>query len=237
LASSRPRGDPVIFFEGDVVGQIGKDPAGQPIWLVGDFYTKLGPTIMQADAERFALSADRTFINLARPGTYGSTGNHMQRRREREVALVSAALDQLKARFGWTSMTLAGQSGGGHLVASLIARRNDINCAIIASGNVAVRLRAIGFGQTADMTGYADFFDPIDHVFAVARRPPRRIIMLTDPEDKVVSASSQTAYRDALRAAGVNVEHRSVVGYGSGRHDLREPAIVAALTCAPLSTR
>jgi dienelactone hydrolase len=235
--SGTARGGPVIFFEGDVVAQTGQATTGQPVWTVGSFYTNLSPAMMQADAQRFAVAADRTFINLARPGTFGSTGNHMQRRREREVALVDAALDRLKARFGWTSMTLAGESGGGHLVASLIARRNDIGCAVIASGNVAVRLRAAGFGLTTDFTGYADFFDPIDHVSEVASHPPQRIIMLTDPEDKIVPASSQAAYRDALRAVGVNVEQRSVVGYGPGRHEVRVPAIVAGLTCTSLSTR
>jgi hypothetical protein len=95
----------------------------KPTGWRSSFYMNLNPMMMQAEAVRFAVAAGRTFINLARPGTYGSTGNHMQRRREREVALINGALDQSKAQFGWTSMTLAGFSGGGHLVALLIARR------------------------------------------------------------------------------------------------------------------
>jgi dienelactone hydrolase len=237
IAPSSTRGDPVVFFDGDVVEGKEKDANGQPVWSVPSFYSDLSPAIVQAEAERYAVSAERTFINLARPGTYGSTGNHLQRRREREVASVNAALDVLKDRLGWTTITLAGFSGGGHLVAALAARRSDIGCAIIASGNVAVRKRAEEFGQVTDLTGYKDFVDPIDYVSDVLRRRPRRVIMLTDPEDKVVSATSQAAYRDALRAVGVMVEQRTVIGDGPGRHDLREPAIIAGLTCALTSTR
>ena len=231
------RGDPVIFLDGDVVQQKGRNADGQPVWSVSGFYPNLSPVMMQVEAERFAVSAERTFVNLARPGTYGSTGNHLQRRREREVALVNVALDELKARFGWTSMTLTGQSGGGHLVALLAGRRSDISCAIIAAGNVAVRRRAQELGQAADVTGYTDFIDPVDHVTDVLRHAPRRVVMLTDPEDKVVSASSQAVYRDALRAVGVMVEQRTVIGYGPDSHDLREPAIVAGLACAPMPAR
>ncbi|MFM0609414.1 hypothetical protein PQR05_33300 [Paraburkholderia sediminicola] len=44
-----------------------------------------------------------------------------------------AALD-----LGWKYVDLAGLSGGDHLVAALMARRDDINCAMIASGGVAI---------------------------------------------------------------------------------------------------
>ncbi len=51
-------------------------------------YPQLSPAMMQAEAEQYAAAAGRTFINLARPGVYGSSGDHMQRRREREVRLI-----------------------------------------------------------------------------------------------------------------------------------------------------
>jgi dienelactone hydrolase len=223
--------DPVIFFEGDVAVRNGKDAKGQPVWSVKASYLNLSPWKLQAEAERFGVSAERTFVNLARPGTYGSTGNHLDRRREREVALIDSALDQLKAQFGWVSITLSGQSGGGHLVAALAGRRSDISCAIIASGNVSVRKRAqeLGF-PTTDVTGHSEFYDPIEHVSDVRRHAPGRIIVLTDPKDGVVSAKYQTAYCHALRDADVVVEQRKMIGEGAKRHRLRVPAIVAGLT-------
>jgi dienelactone hydrolase len=123
-----------------------------------------------------------------------------------------------------------GQSGGGHLVAALMARRTDIDCAVIASGNTAVAQRNRENGWLADITGHSDFLDPIDHVQDVARHPPTKVIVLTDPQDARVSATVQTAYVEALRAAGVAVDHRFLPGTGKIRHDLQLPGILAAFT-------
>lgn len=225
------RQSPVIFLDGDVVQQKGRTPSGETIWEVPSYYTQLGPSLMQAEAAQYAAASHRGFINLARPGTYGSSGNHLERRRKREVDLVNAALNQLKQRFGWSAISLAGQSGGGHLVAALLARRSDVDCAVIASGNVAVRQRLREWNLTADVTGFTDFVDPIDGVRDVARQPPRSIVVLTDPLDKVVTASSQATYVAALRTAGVSVEQRFVDARDPNHHLLRVPAIIAALAC------
>jgi acetyl esterase/lipase len=112
-----------------------------------------------------------------------------------------------------------------------MARRSDIDCAVIGSGNVAVRKRLQERGLEADVTGYADFVDPIALVREVALHPPRRIVMLTDPRDRLVSASSQQAYVDALRAAGVDVEHRFIFAHDRDNHRLRFPTSEAALAC------
>lgn len=68
IAPEGARGDPVVFLDGDLVFQAGESTHGQPIWNVHGFYTQLSPALMQTEAERFALSAERIFINLARPG-------------------------------------------------------------------------------------------------------------------------------------------------------------------------
>jgi dienelactone hydrolase len=205
-ASLGARGSlPLIFFEGDVIDR-GNYFAGDIV--VREGYPLQTPFFTQAEAEQFASALARPFVNLARPGVFGSSGNHFERRREREVALIDAALNRLQEGFGWQEIDLAGLSGGGHLVAALMGRRSDINCAIIASGNVAVRKRNQARRMTADATGYTDFVDPIELVADVALHPPHRIIVLTDPEDTVVSAECQTAYVDALRSA--RVEQRFV---------------------------
>jgi hypothetical protein len=222
---------PVIFLEGDAVQRNGKTDAGQTVWSVPPYYTQLSPSIMQAEAEQYAAATHRPFINLARPGIYGSSGNHLQRRRKREVDLVNAAVDRLKDRFGWNLISLAGQSGGGHLVGALLARRRDVDCAVIASGNVAVRRRLQELGLAADVTGFTDFIDPVDDVDQVARHPPRTVIMLTDPMDAVVTASSQRVFSAALRRAGVTVDQRYVTAPDAWHHQLRIPAILAALAC------
>ena len=222
---------PLIFLEGDVVQAV-LPRTEPPSWEVARTYRQLSPAALQLEAEQYAAAVARPFINLARPGTYGSSGRHLERRRPREVAVVDGAIDALKLRFGWDRIDLAGLSGGGHLVAALMARRNDIGCAVIASGNVAVRERLRELGRSTDVTGHADFVDPIDLVGDVARHPPGAVIVLTDPADRTVSASVQGAYVAALRAAGVGVEQRFLRARDPNRHFLRTPAIVAGLACS-----
>jgi hypothetical protein len=187
----------------------------------------------QRKAEQLAIALDRTFVNLARPGVFGSTGDHSQRRRQRETAIVNEAITKLKMAFGWSRLNLVGQSGGGHLVGMLLALRDDVDLAVIASGNVAVWQRIRERGSSEDATGYTDPVDPIDHVATVATHSPQSVVMLTDPEDKTVSASSQTAYFRALQAAGVNVAHRLLPGDGPENHRLLEAALLVAANFAP----
>ena len=214
--------DPVIFLRGDAVE---KRDNGV---VANEWYVATTAYDVQALAEQLCVSFTRPYIHLARPGILGSTGHHLDRRRPREVALVDMALTRLKAHFGWRRLNLVGQSGGGHLVASLIARRADIGCAVIASANTAVAQRNRENGWMTDITGHSDFFDPIDHVAEVARHPPVKIIVLTDPHDERVSASVQTGYVEALRRVGVVVDHRFLPATGKLRHDLQLPGILAA---------
>ncbi len=216
---------PLIFFEGDVIDR-GNHLAGDIV--IRESYPLQTPFLMQAEAEQIASALSWPFVNLARPGVFGSSGHHGERRREREVAVVDRALDRLKAEFGWGGFTLAGLPGGWHLIAALMARRSDIDCAVIASGNVAVRQRNAARGLHVNSTGYADFVDPIELVAAVARKPPRRIIVLTDPQDSVVTAACQGVYVQALRQAGVKVEQRFVTALDPRHHILRIPALLAA---------
>lgn len=216
------RADPMILLRGDAI------ELRDGVLVANEFYRATSPRDVQALCEQFAALFGRPFLHLARPGILGSSGRHRDRRRPREVALVDAALTRLKERFGWAALNLVGQSGGGHLVAALIARRGDIDCAVIASGNTAVARRNRENGWVTDVTGHADFLDPIDHVAEVARHPPRKVIVLTDPQDARVSASVQTAYVDALRGAGVTVDHRFLPAAGALRHDLQIAGVLAA---------
>lgn len=222
---------PLVFLEGDVIS-VAQPRTDPPVWQVGDFYKRLSPRLMQREAEHYSAATARTFVNLARPGIFGSSGHHLERRRPREVALVNAALDILKARFGWAQINLAGFSGGGHLVGALLARRNDIGCAVIASGNVAVRQRGIERGLSTDVTGYADFVDPIDYAAEIGRRHPVRVVILTDPSDRVVEAKFQDMFATALRAEGVAVEQRLLIAAAPSHHNLRSAAIIAGLACS-----
>ena len=216
--------EPVIFLRGDVLRM------NNDILEVFPAYKRLGPHEQLVWTHETAVAFGRPFLHLARPGICGSSGDHRDRRCEREVALVGRALDKLKEAFGWRRINLVGQSGGGHLVGALLARRRDIDCAVITSGNVAVRLRNELAGWQQDITGHSDFVDPIDHVALVARHPPRKIIVLTDNRDRVVRCEVQCAYVDALRVAGVEVDHRFVEALDDNHHSLWFAGVVAAFT-------
>ncbi|WP_156394033.1 hypothetical protein [Methylobacterium sp. Leaf94] len=82
-----------------------------------------------------------------------------------------------------------------------------------------------------DVTGYADFVDPIDYASEIARRQPKRVIMLTDPMDRIVEARFQNEFKAALNDAGVNVEQRKIAAADTDRHNLRHAAIIAGLAC------
>jgi hypothetical protein len=218
----RPNLAPLVYLSSDCLQKL------DGVLSVFPSYGEASPLTMQDWAEQVSVSLDRTFLALARPGIYGSSGDHKERRRPREVAIVGAALDALKAAFGWKVIDLAGLSGGGHLVGALLAERDDIGCAVIASGNVSVRRRNADQGWQRDITGFSDFVDPVDLVARVAKSPPQRVIVLTDPEDKIVSAASQLEYVAALRGTGVSVDHRLVRALEPTHHVLREAALLAA---------
>jgi hypothetical protein len=114
----------VVYFAGDVwTGAGGIEPS----------YPEQSIERLRATAERWSKRLRAPYIFFARPGTFGSSGDHMQRRRIEESQLISAALDRLKRKLGFEELVLVGQSGGGHVVASLLTQRSDIVCAVPTS--------------------------------------------------------------------------------------------------------
>jgi SAM-dependent methyltransferase len=103
----------------------------------------------------------------------------------------------------------------------------------VTSGNVAVWERIRERGEQLDVTGFSDSVDPIDDVAGVAQHPPRTIIMLTDPLDQRVSASSQRLYasalKDAFETANVRdpLDHREITADDDEHHRLWMAALLA----------
>src|SRR5262245_14335873 len=56
------------------------------------------------------------FVTVSRPGTLGSSGEHLQRRAPKEFYSMNAAVDTIKARYGVREVMLTGQSGGATIV-------------------------------------------------------------------------------------------------------------------------
>lgn len=183
-----------LWMNGDVLGPKG-DNADKRQKGFGP------PAMMELErglSARFGVPS----VFLARPGTYGSGGrHHTMRAQPAEAALVAAALDGLKARYGVGAWALGGHSGGGTLVAEMLARRTDIRCAVISSGASAHRayLEARGLLKPqARMTS----FDPYAALDRIPRAPERRIFVIGDPRETNVPFQTQKLYFEGLVARG-----------------------------------
>jgi pimeloyl-ACP methyl ester carboxylesterase len=192
----KPDANPIaaIWMNGDVLGPKGNNADKRQ--------SGFGPTEMVALEQRLSGRFGVPSIFLGRPGTYGSAGKHFTTRgRPIEAALISAALDGIKKRYGIQSWALGGHSGGGTLVAEMLARRNDLRCAVISSGASAYRayLEARGLIKPGDPLTR---FDPYTSLDRIPADPKRRVFIIGDPREKNVPFSAQKLYYDGLIARG-----------------------------------
>lgn len=147
---------------------------------------------------------------------------------------------------------MLGQAGFTVLAGALRRERRGDRMLVLADGDWLVwfplgpqaaaeirvenRLLALLAGRCSIQTPRPLFTSPEGwtvRAMDVARHPPQRVIVLTDPLDRVVSAACQQAYVDALRAAGVIVDHRLLPATGPTRHVLRDAALLAATAARP----
>ena len=158
---------------------------------------------------------------LGRPGAFGSSGQHaLISSTPDEWRIIDAALNALARRFGIDRWSLAGQSGGATLIASLIAVRRDIACAAMGSGAMGQRSN----GSTiTDTLSLARRFEPA---------PELRIFVLGDPRDKQVSFDSQKTYHRTLTEAGIAARLIELEASDPLHHGLGDRAIQVADLCA-----
>ena len=173
-----------------------------------------------------------TALLFARPGILGSSGHHKDRRQPREVALINAALDQLKTRYQIDQFALAGLSGGGHVVGSMLSQRGDVRCGVIGAGVVAVAARIADKNWPTDATGYKTFFDPIAHVEKIAMPTGGRVFVVGDPRDTIVPYSTQELYHKELKLHGIDAHLTATPGKGRRYHNVRPQVLQAAAACA-----
>src|SRR5262245_897758 len=197
-----------------------------------DYYIKSTPAQAQDLAATWSRNLALPYLNLGRPGTYGSSGDHGKRRTAGEVALISAALDAIKARHGYTRFHLLAWSTGGHSAAALMARRTDLGCVVLSSALLSVRSYLAEFGRSEDVTGNKNPVDPIALVGQIAARPDLRIFVLTDPDDTVISARSQTAYVRRLTEAKLPVRQIFVAARDPSAHLIDIEARQVTAACA-----
>ncbi|MCX8995494.1 alpha/beta hydrolase [Rhizobiaceae bacterium BDR2-2] len=218
----------LVYFGGDVILRTRK-----AVRFVSDLYAAQSPHSIGADMAAWGEEAGTPAVFLARPGTYGSSGDHNMRRMPREIALMDGALDRLKARFNVGAFVLVGQSGGGHVAASLVNRRDDIAAVFISSGLLSVKRAMRAWEHRRSIPGRllydaAAFYDPIEDIEKIGREPAPAIWVISDPDDRVVPFSTQLHYVRRLRAAGFAPHHVYAHAGDARRHVLAPHAKRAA---------
>ena len=157
-----------------------------------------------------------TVIYLSRMGLEGSSGHHGLRRTMLELHVTNAALDAIKQRHGFRGFHIFGQSGGSTLTGGLLALRRDIGCAIPGSGRLALIVQAKQVGTPA-----LKRFDPVKMIPAILQNSSAaRIIVLTDPKDKIVPRRNQSEFVERFREAGGQIERFYVKSTSKTHHGL-----------------
>jgi pimeloyl-ACP methyl ester carboxylesterase len=249
--ASRPGQEALVLLHGD----IGRRVKGR--YFLADDAGDFSASDVQDEARAVARIYPGHAIVVGRPGSYGSSGNHLADRRTlREVRAIAVALDGLKARHGIKRFHFAGHSGGGHTVAALAQTRDDIGCVVITSGAVSVMAMHRDRGLPLDRSvrhpevlgaeraeprrthdralgrSPPPLYDPIDHVARMAARPGLRLIVVSDPDDKIVSFRSQREFVDRVKARNLPVVHITAAAIDKASHNLHAHGIRLAADCA-----
>jgi hypothetical protein len=216
----------VIYLHGDIGGRDSERSKLKPYQTV----------IKSSDMQRGAQAGSRIYagpyLEIGRPGAFGSSGNHLRDRRTGwEIGVLMQALDVLKERYHFTRLHLIGQSGGGHDVAALVQKRDDIGCAVMASGSASVRTVERDRGNNSGKLKPGTY-DPIDFVDRMRHQPGRRLIVLSDPDDKIVSFHSQREFVERIKGKGVPILHISAAAGDEDFHGLVSEGRRVATDCA-----
>ena len=212
----------IFFFHGDML-------AGNSV--LDKTYEKKSPSTMLSVFNNFFPDNDKPTIFIGRPGVYGSSGDHSQRRRPAESKIISAAIDALKKKYQIEEIVVTGQSGGGHVTASLITHRSDIVCAVPASSPSSPKMRAQIRGRGQDTTGYNDSYEPTENLKSKTFHPKLRVFVVGDVNDSNVPFASQTILADRLKDEKVAAYVIRGEATGSEKHRLFATGFKIASFC------
>lgn len=184
----------------------------------------------QAIAERRAQELGLPVIILARPGTYGSSGDHGERRQKSEFLALNAALDEIMQKHQIEKFVLSGHSGGATAVGAMLTLgREDIACAIMTSGAFGLLERAQRLRERKgnpprpgiDGTGLPTPYDPLEHISGVVDDPERTIVIIGNRDDINTPFDLQEKFKAALSDAGHQVTLIDHPAHGPSSHNLQ----------------
>lgn len=171
------------------------------------------------------------FILLARPGTYGSSGCHAQRRTMREMRVVNAAVRAIRSRYGIARTSLAGQSGGAAVAAYVMTQQSNLHSVVLTSGALSMRVIVSHDPMSIYDTKTTGLYDAVAHVAEVAANPGRRLLVIASEGDRFSPPVNQKEYAEALALNGHDVRFMWGEGAGEHRHTLDRTGWAAAAWC------
>lgn len=223
----------IVVLRGDRVNWVRRDPATIPDNTVA---------AQQRQAKQLAKRTGFPVIIMARPGTFGSSGNHFKRRQAAEFLALNAALDVIRQRYNLHKIVLSGHSGGATAAAALLTLgRSDVACAVMTSGAYGLLERAqmlraeagrkpkVGF----DTTGLAAPYDPLEHIAGIVSDPDREIFVIGNLADRITPYILQRRFAQTLDANAHKVKLLMYRASPPDYHNLRDDiGLKTAVQCA-----
>lgn len=223
----------LVLLRGDTEGWVRRKPSDIP-----DSTAEAQTSRAQKTAQAIGLPV----IVLARPGTFGSSGNHLRRRQAAEFLALNAALDAIQKRYGIKKLVLMGHSGGATAAAAILTLgRSDVSCAVLTSGAYGLLERAqilraeAGVKQRPgrDTTGLTAPYDPLEHISGIAKDANRSIIIIGNPRDRVTPFSLQRRFVELLALNGHSAHLITHDAFPPNYHNLRDNiGLKEAAACA-----
>ena len=221
----------IFYFEGDIPPDYRRDAE--------KLSRHLGN--MRRALERLASTYRVPYVFVARPGTFGSTGSHADRRKNREPLVMRETVDAIRRRYALRYVSLAGQSGGATIAGALLTLGlTDVRCVTPASGGYDLHAMLDWHAQRQGIVGghrehpasLAGSFNVMDGIGDIARDRERRIFVIGDTADKVTPFSQQRRFAERLKDQGHHAELLEAAGNGPERHGLTHTALKVAGLCA-----
>jgi len=212
-----------FFFHGDVL---------EGRFVIKGAYRNNKASVLLKTSEDLARVNAMPYILVARPGVFGSSGSHLERRRLEEYLALNAAVDAIKAKHGIKQVHLGGQSGGATSVGALLTLgRSDVVCAAASSGGFNALGRAQDMARQrslnwngCDAHGVCGPYNVTDHVAGILASPTRRIFLVGDPQDSNTAFRYQQEFADKIAAANHKVAMLTADARGPQHHSLAHMA-------------
>jgi len=182
-------------------------------------------------------------ILLARPGRFGSTGDHRLRHGEVEYRHVGQAIEKLVAGFKLRKVALVGGSGGSSaIMGALSLGMKAGNCILAASGGyehpeqLKAKLREYeAVGRVLDKGQKEDWqkalFSHRKAVTGISRDISRRIFLIGDTIDPYTPFAQQLRYAQLLQVTGHNVRMIEARSRRGDDHSFTYESLRAAASC------